>query len=349
MIYKILSEDIYKIISYTDQDLKNFKFKNILITGGCGFIGYYLMKVFEGLDLNITLIDNLSSKNTSNLFINEKKKSKIIFHNIDLSNNLPDTIIKNKYDLILHLAGIPSPIYYMASPLKTIDIAINGSRQLLELAKKNQSKYIFFSSSEIYGDPPANKVPTSEDYRGNVSSMGPRACYDESKRLAETLCYIYNTKFGVNCNIIRPFNFYGPGMDIFDYRVIPSLTLNALKGSSLKVYGNGKQTRTFCYITDAITGILKVIIKGVPGEAYNIGVNPNQEISMHNLAKKIKSILNSKSKIELIEHPKTYPTDDPNRRAPDISKAYKDLNYIDKGDLDECLPKFCNWAKENYL
>ena len=348
MIYNILDNDINIIKNSLKQELNNFKYKRILITGGCGFIGYYLLKILGELNVEITLIDNLSSKNTSKDFLIDNKDSNIKFFDFDLSKQLPENITNSNYDLIIHLAGIPSPIYYMASPLKTIDIAINGTRQLLEMSKNSGSKFIFFSSSEIYGDPPSNKVPTSEDYRGNVSPMGPRACYDESKRLAETLCYTFNTKYSVECNIIRPFNFYGPGMDVFDYRVVPSFTLNALRGTSLKVYGDGKQTRTFCYITDAITGIFLVIQKGISGEAYNIGVNAKQEISMINLAKKIKQLTNSNSKIEIIKHPNTYPTDDPNRRAPDISKAFKDLNYIDSGNLDDCLLKFCDWAKENY-
>lgn len=348
MNYNIIKSDIEDIKKNLGSHFNNFQYKNILIAGGCGFIGYYLLKTLDKPNIKVTLIDNLSSKNTSTKFLKELKKCKITYYNHDLTRILPTQIRKKEFDLIIHLAGIPSPIYYMASPLKTIDIAINGTRQLLEIAKKNKSKFIFFSSSEIYGDPPSNKIPTSEEYRGNVSTMGPRACYDESKRLAETLCYTYKTKFDVNCNVIRPFNFFGPGMDIYDYRVIPSLTLSALKSKNLKVYGNGKQTRTFCYITDAITGILLTILKGVPGEAYNIGVNHLQEISMYKLANKIIKILKSDSKIDLIPHPNTYPTDDPSRRAPDLSKAFKDLGYKDKIKLNESLTKFCMWAKKNY-
>jgi len=348
MIYKILKEDIQLIRHQLAKELDNFNFKNILITGGCGFIGYYLLKTIDVKSINVTLIDNLSSHNTSNKFIKNFQFLNVTFANNDLSKKISKNILKKKFDLIIHLAGIPSPIYYMASPLKTVDIAVNGTRSLLEISKKNKAKFIFFSSSEIYGDPSKKNVPTPESYRGNVSSMGPRACYDESKRLAETLCYTYNKVFNLNCNIIRPFNFFGPGMDSLDYRVIPSFVFKALKNKDINVYGDGKQTRTFCYISDAITGIIKVITRGRPGHAYNIGSKSSEEISMIDLAKKIKIFLDSKSKIKKIKHPKTYPTDDPKRRAPDLSKASKDLNYLDNCNTETGVKKFCSWALNNY-
>ena len=141
----------------------------------------------------------------------------------------------------------------------------------MERSKSDNSKFIFFSSSEIYGDPDPKKIPIQESYRGNVSTLGPRACYDESKRLGETLCYIYKQYFGVHTNIIRPFNIYGPGMQEADYRVMPNFASNIKAKKNLKLYGSASQTRTFCYITDAMSGFLKVIMNGVSGEPYNIG------------------------------------------------------------------------------
>jgi len=343
MIYSLLNKDFDEILAKSDDT----NYKNILITGGCGFIGFYLVNALSKINrsTSITIIDNLEAKNSSSDYFNDIKNLNIL--NEDILNYDLNKLDK-KFDLIIHLAGIPSPFHYMARPLKTLDIAIEGTRKLLELAKKHQSKFLFYSSSEIYGDPDPKFVPTQENYRGNVASMGPRACYDESKRIGETLCYIYHKYHGININIIRPFNFFGPGMDKSDYRVIPALTNQALYNNEIKVFGDGKQTRTFCYITDAIIGSLKVINKGIPGEVYNIGQHYSDEIKMIDLAKKIKKITNSKSQIKTIVHPELYPTDDPNRRAPNIDKAKEQLNFIPSMQLDSSLERFIGWAKENY-
>ena len=162
--------------------------------------------------------------------------------------------INLKPDIIIHAAGIASPFYYRKKPLETLEVAIQGTKNCLRIAKQNKSKFIFFSSSEIYGDPDSKHVPTKETYRGNVSSIGPRACYDESKRLGETLCYIYNNYHKLHTNIIRPFNVYGPGMGQKDYRIFPNFISNIINKKTLKIYGDGKQTRTYCYITDAMEG-----------------------------------------------------------------------------------------------
>jgi len=343
MIYKILKDDFDEIC----KSIKNFDYKNILISGGCGFIGYYLVKSISRISpkSRIIIIDNLEAKNSSLDPFKKINNIRILFEDLTKINTKK---LNEKYDLVIHLAGIPSPFHYMANPLKTLDIAVNGTRVLLEISKKNQSKFIFFSSSEIYGDPDPNYVPTEESYRGNVSTIGPRACYDESKRIGETLCYIYGKYYGVYTNTIRPFNFFGPGMDKNDFRVIPVLVNQSLQGKDLKVFGKGQQTRTFCYITDAIIGSLKVINKGIPGEVYNIGQHYSEEIKMIDLAKKIKKITKSKSQIKTIVHPELYPTDDPNRRAPNIDKAIKQLNFIPSMQLNSSLERFIGWAKENY-
>ena len=159
--------------------------------------------------------------------------------------------------------------------------------------------FIFFSSSEIYGNPPSENIPTPEDFKGYVSCQGPRSCYDESKRVGETLCYIYHTSEGTHTNTIRPFNVFGPGMQETDYRVLPNFANRIKAGLPLNVYGDGSQTRTFCYITDAIVGFLLVILKGVQGEAYNIG-NPTPEVSMVELVKTLQRISESKITYNLI-------------------------------------------------
>ena len=189
-------------------------------------------------------------------------------------------------------------------------------------------------------------MPTKENYRGNVSSIGPRACYDESKRLGETLCYIYYKYYGIHTNIIRPFNVYGPGMGQNDYRIFPNFIINILKAKKIKIYGTGNQTRTYCYITDAIEGFLRVICLGKKGEAYNIG-NNKPEISVKGIFK-ILTKINKKVSASFVNHPKSYPDDEPQRRCPNINKAKKHLKYSPKIKLEVGLNNFMNWAKDNY-
>ena len=207
--------------------------------------------------------------------------------------------------------------------------------------------FLYFSSSEIYGDPIAKYIPTPETYRGNVSSIGPRSPYDESKRLGETICVIYHGLYKLPIKIVRPFNVYGPGMKPTDYRVLPMFISRGLSGKPLPVHARGKQTRTFCYITDAIIGIFKIFLSDKNGEVYNVG-NDDLEISMYDLAKRVAKILQGRVKIEKIDYPASYPQDEPQRRSPDLSKIRKDLSYKPKVTLDAGLRRFIDWYKERY-
>jgi UDP-glucuronate decarboxylase len=218
---------------------------------------------------------------------------------------------------------------------------------MLEVALRARARFTFFSSSEIYGDPDTAHVPTPESYRGHVASQGPRACYDESKRVGETLCYIFHEKHGVATNVIRPFNVYGPGMQETDYRVLPNFASRIKGNRPLNIYGSGNQTRTFCYVTDAIVGFLLVILKGIPGETYNIG-NPVPEIAMLDLARAIESVLGRPVPHNIIEYPDSYPADEPNRRCPDIRKARLQLGYSAEVGLDEGLKRFLGWSDRTY-
>jgi UDP-glucuronate decarboxylase len=186
-----------------------------------------------------------------------------------------------------------------------------------------------------------------ESYRGNVSCQGPRACYDESKRVGETLCYIFHTRNGTATNTIRPFNVYGPGMQESDYRVLPNFASRVKAGQPLHVYGSGDQTRTFCYITDAMVGFLLVLLKGVPGEAYNIG-NTSPEISVKDLVARIQSVVGESVKYEIIEYPDSYPADEPLRRSPDITKAKLQLGFDPTVQLDDGLTRFFSWTDKSY-
>lgn len=206
---------------------------------------------------------------------------------------------------------------------------------------------MFFSSSEIYGDPDPSHIPTPETYRGNVSPIGPRSCYDESKRLGETMSITYHRLFNTPVKIVRPFNIYGPGMMMDDYRVIPSFISEALQGKTITVHDTGLQTRTFCYVTDAVIGFLKVLLSKKNGEVYNIG-NDSPEIQMIELAREINSLVPKKTIIKKVSYPKLYPQDEPRRRCPDLTKARQNLLYSPQISLRDGLERTIIWYKTEY-
>lgn len=345
-----LKSDIDEIASNLGELKQSFAGKRILITGGCGFLGKYFTETFFYLNKHflkdpceVVVLDNLITSHQELSAAFESKNFVFVNHDI-IKPFYPERPV----DFILHAAGIASPYYYRKFPLETLDVATTGLRNVLDLAKQYPGcKLSFFSSSEIYGDPDPKHVPIKESYRGNVSSLGARACYDESKRLGETLIRIYHEHFGIHATIIRPFNVIGPGMSKNDYRVLPNFGAKIMADEPLQIYGDGSQTRTFCYITDAINGFLRVLVNGIPGEPYNIG-NPVPEISMVDLAKQIGEILNKEVKFDLVEYPDSYPGDEPLRRCPDITKAKLQLEYEPKVILTDALKRFFSWASVNY-
>ena len=343
-----LQSDIDEIAERLDARQK-FEGKTVLITGAGGFLGRYFIEVFEKFNqsyfnnpVKVIAVDNLITSGQIGPKIIEDVNVDFVEH--DVTKKF-DT--KQPVDYIMHAAGIASPHYYKKYPLETLEVAITGTKNMLSLAQEKKSKFLFFSSSEIYGDPDSNNIPTSESYRGNVSCLGPRACYDESKRVGETLCYIFQHKFNVHTNIVRPFNLYGPGMQEEDLRVLPNFASKIKSKLPLKIYGDGKQTRTFCYITDAITGLLKVVLDGKKGEVYNIG-NPSPEVSILDIVKSIQQVLKRDIPFDVIEYPESYPSGEPYRRCPDIQKAKDGINYIPEINFDEGLKRFLTWTDENY-
>jgi UDP-glucuronate decarboxylase len=349
----LLEKDIEEIVAKLPiGTLSKLKGRHLLLTGGRGFLGRYFTEVFRYLNqhhlsdmpLRITIFDNLISAGSLGEQTINYPNFSLIEHNT--INPFPEI---SPVHYIFYAAGIASPAHYRKYPLETLEVATVGLKNALELARINQGcRIAFFSSSEIYGDPDLRNIPTQESYRGNVACLGPRACYDMSKRLGETLVQIYHQQYGVMGSIIRPFNVYGPGMQRTDYRVLPNFAARIADNLPLQIYGKGEQTRSFCYVTDAIVGFLKVLLDGVPGEPYNIG-NPKPEISMIDLVAKVREATDDESiQYQVINYPDTYPADEPNRRCPDISKAMQQLGYAPTVHLEDGLRRFFSWTRESY-
>lgn len=294
--------------------------KTILITGGAGFIGSNLCKRLLNEGNRIICIDNLFTGNLEN--INELMYNKdFIFINHNVINPID---IPEKIDEIYHLACPASPPKYQIDPIFTLKTNFLGTMNLLDLAVIKKCKILLTSTSEIYGEPLI--TPQKENYRGNVNTIGIRSCYDEGKRIAETLMMDYHNKYGVDIRIVRIFNTYGPNMDKYDGRVVTNLIRQMLTNEDITIYGDGNQTRSFCYIDDLLDGIIKLMDSNY-NYPVNIG-NPN-EISIKELSNLLTQLIDTKSKIIFLP----LPEDDPTNRKPDISLAKNILNWEPKIDL----------------
>ena len=338
-----LNSDIEEIVTNLKKYSKYFSGKKFLISGANGFLGKYFIKTLLLMNksfkkkIKILAIDIKFDKCEIYLDKNVKKIKQDI-------NNIENISFKSHY--VLHAAGIPSPKHYFNKPIEAIFTSITGTKKLLEYSKKNKSKFIFFSSSEIYGNPDKKNIPTKETYNGNVSSIQDRSCYDEGKRVGETLCYFYKIKQKIDVVIFRPFNVFGPGMPKNDYRVFPRFFNSIKNNRPITIFKNGKQTRTFCYVTDAITAMFLVIIKGKKF-VYNIG-NDYPEINMSNLHKIIERNIKKKIKYKNIDYPSNYPQVEPQRRRPNINKIKKELNFKNIVTINEAIKKFYEWSKKYY-
>ena len=348
-MHSIILADLEIIAKGVKKEAKALEGKTLYISGGAGFLGSFIVgavhilnKSFLRKPCKVISVDNYITAPQKS-FLADIKDKNIKLVRADVTKKFK---IKGPVDYIIHAAGIASPTFYRKYPLETIAAAVFGSKNLLELARqKNTKSFLFFSSSEIYGDPDSEFIPTPETYRGNVSCTGPRACYDESKRLSETLCLDYHRVYATPVKIVRPFNVYGPGMRTDDPRVIPTFIYRGLRGESLPVYGSGSQTRTFCYVSDATIGFLKILLSGKNGEVYNVG-SEEKEISMASLARVTTSILGVKSTVRLIGYPTSYPTDEPKRRCPDLTKIKKELGFQPRVDVESGIARTALWFKD---
>ncbi len=338
-----LNTDIDEIVKNLKKYHKMFYGKKFFLTGANGFLGKYFIKVIIEI--------NKKTNNKIKVLANDIK-----FDNCNIFKDPNVKVIKKdinkikkfnyKCNFILHAAGIPSPKNYYKKPIETIFTSITSTKNLLEYSSKINSKFIFFSSSEIYGNPDKKNIPTKETYNGNVSSIEDRSCYDEGKRVGETLCYFYKIKQKVDICIFRPFNVFGPGMPRNDYRVFPRFFSSIKDKKPITIFKKGNQTRTFCYVTDAITAMFIVTLVG-KNFVYNIG-NSKPELNMNNLHKIMEISLKKKIKAINISYPKNYPQVEPQRRCPDIKKLINEFKYKNKVSINDAIVRFYRWTSRYY-
>lgn len=283
-----------------------------LVTGGAGFIGSNLCKRLLELDYKVICLDNLLTGSMNNIKSLENNPN-FYFKNADII----DLIDIPHVDIIFHMACAASPPKYKKDPVHTIKTSTIGTLNVLELARKHSAKILYASTSEIYGDPLEH--PQKETYWGNVNTVGVRSCYDEGKRIGETMCYEFRKQYGVDTKIVRIFNTYGLNMDLEDGRVVTNFIKSIAENKPLSIFGDGSQTRCFCYVDDLIEGLLKMMNSSESGP-INLG-NPGNEITIKSLVNIFEDILNRKLEVEYVE----LPGDDPKQRRPDISVAKKQL------------------------
>jgi len=329
----IIKQDIDQI--HKSVDPEPFRGKRVLISGGSGFLGSWICDALDQIVSRIVCVDNLStgvSKNIEHL----KGMKGFEFEKADVC-----TYSRNpKVDMVFHLASRPAPEDYQKHPVETALVNATGTDKMLDLARKNDARVFYASSSEVYGDPEV--FPTPESYEGKVNPLGPRSCYEEGKRFGEALCKAYHDQYGLDVRIGRLFNSYGPRLrpDGLYGRVVSRFLMQSLRGAGVTVFGDGSQTRSFCYVTNTITGLLRLVAKeGTAGVAVNIG--SVEETNIIDLAHKIIRISASKSVVEF----RPFPLGDHRRRLPDGRKAKIILDWDADISLEEGLGRTLRWRR----
>ena len=314
----------------------------VLITGGAGFLGSHLCDKFLKEGHQVFCLDNLITGNTDNiahLLGNDNFK----FAKYDVTNYI---YVEGKIDAVLHFASPASPLDYLQIPIQTLKVGSLGTHKTLGLAKVKKARFLLASTSEVYGDPLVHPQP--ETYWGNVNPIGIRGCYDSAKRFAEAITMAYHRYHKLETRIVRIFNTFGERMRKCDGRAIPAFISQALENKPLTVFGDGKQTRSFCYISDMVEGIYRLLLSNSPGADQPVNIGNPKEMSLNNLANFIMNLVRQygmagKSRIEY----KPLPVDDPKVRQPDISKAKKILNWKPEVTLEEGLKRTIEWFRKN--
>jgi len=346
-MHKIVNEDCRNIINNLGDLVNRFEGTRVLITGHQGFLGANFLMMLQSMNrevlqkpMQITCIDN----GIVDLEDHTRQMEDVTFLYGDALEQLPD----ESFDYVFHCAGIASPTFYRQHPLETIEVNAIGYWNMLRQMDTSALKgFLYFSTSEIYGDPDSQHIPTQEDYRGNVSCNGPRACYDESKRLGETISVSFAEQHGLPIKIVRPFNVYGPFMRLGDKRVIPDFVKFAYEKQAIHMYSDGSPTRAFCYTSDAIEGFTRALLLGKAGRSYNIG-NDTQETSMRDLAGMIADIIGNVDITFAESEDKDYLTDNPQRRRPNLERARHELGYQPKVGVKDGLQRIIRWYEDTY-
>jgi len=347
-MHPVIAEDLDEIGAAASDSFERLAGTRVLVAGAAGFLPSYIVDALAranersgGPACRIVCVDNFRTGLPERLAHLDGRED-VSFVEHDVTEELTGV----DADYIVHAASIASPTWYRRYPLETIDVNVLGTRRLLEMAHRTRAHgFVYLSSSEVYGDPPSDRVPTREDYRGYVSPLGPRAPYDESKRLAETLCMTYFRSFHVPVTIVRPFNVYGPRLRLDDARVVPDLLSDALAGRPLTLYGDGEARRSFCYVSDAAAAILSVLATGTPGEAYNVG--NDEEVTIGDLARLVDELSGDHLGVR---HARStdpeYLTDDPRRRCPDLTKIKKAIGWSPRVSLREGIDRTLRFYRE---
>lgn len=351
-VTSIIRADVEGLAADLEPALRSLSGTSLLVSGGSGFLCSYFLDVVAYLNdaawerpCRMICVDNLRS-GLARRIVHLRSRPDFVFLEHDISHALDPA---EEVQWIIHGASIASPVFYRRYPLETIAANVDGTRHMLDLARQRGVKsMLFLSSSEIYGSPPSEWIPTPETYHGLVSSTGPRACYDESKRLAETLCTAYYRLFRVPIKIVRPFNVYGPGQRLDDGRIIPDLMASAIQRRPLVLYSDGRATRSFCYISDAVRAMWTVLLSRHDGEVFNVG-NGTEEVPVLQVAQCLQQIAGTpRLDIQFGDSGDTeYLTDNPKRRCPDITKLRSLFSWEPRISLTEGLTRTLAHCRED--
>lgn len=338
---RVVTEDVADVCRRAGDRLHALRGATVLVAGGAGFLPSYLVDAIayangRWLDppCRVICLDNLSTGVPSRLaHLRGRPDITVVEHDMARRYSCPEPV-----DFVVHGASIASPVWYRRRPLETIDVNVNGTRHLLDLALEHGARgMLYLSSSEIYGDPPAEHVPTPETYWGNVSCTGPRACYDESKRLAETLCATYARLHDLRVVVARPFNVYGPRLRLDDGRIIPDVIRDALDGRPITLYSDGRVTRSFCYVADACAALLLLLVDDRAAGAYNVG--NDEEVTIRAVAETVARLGGGPGvRLADSEDPQ-YLTDNPQRRCPDLRRIRAAIDWQPLVDLEAGLAR----------
>ena len=337
MITTVISEDARSVAENLSAVLSPLGGRSVLVTGASGFLGGFFCDVLAAFNERLGELPHCRVTALDNYLVGLPSRLEHLRNNRDfvfVAHDIAKPIVLERVpDYIIHLASIGSPMIYRPRPIETVATNVDGTRHMLELARRGSTSMLYFSSSEVYGDPAPEAIPTPEDYRGNVSFTGPRACYDESKRLCETLCVDYWRQHKVPVKTIRPFNVYGPGQRLDDGRIVPDLLQAAMKGGPIVLFSDGRATRSFCYVADFVRACLTVLMSDANGEAFNVG--NDTEIAIGDAARIMASVAAEPPiPIEFRQSEDTdFLVDNPQRRCPDLGKLRRAFGFEPHFDL----------------